>query len=368
MLTLLDQQTTSLEQTLANLLAQVEEHRAMLKAAKARQQRASRLLDNLKSLIAELPGEAIDQLKSSVLGLFPPETVQPLPSQGQEMLENFVTEVPKADIIDLSAYRDAWGQWRESIAPVKTTDNDYAQTEYLNDTVCYIKKFNGELLAGYIACAKRELATDWTECLSLWGCRAEARKAKRFGKGIKWEVKVTKISMEQLLTIANHHGSLYDSVPKPLEQLNMKNRSVNGNGETDATTTESVTENCSSDVTPPKIENSGTATTDEDDAIENKLLDQLGLSLQLDNSDWTCPEWIVWHQVHDTKKAIGRIRKHLTREQTPWLHSDMNQYELSRGIGYPDKYSAARALLAKIQAKERTHKDMNASVMAKYGL
>lgn len=138
-------------------------------------------------------------------------------------------------------------QWPEVEPAPKTTENNYTTTEYLNDTVMFIKKYDGELLAGYIACAKRELATDWMECLALWGCRAEARKAKRFGKGIRWEVKVTKISMEQLITVANHHGSLYDSVPKQSEQLNMKPASENGNVETKEIIRNSASETSLSD-------------------------------------------------------------------------------------------------------------------------
>jgi len=123
-------------------------------------------------------------------------------------------------------------QWPEVEPTPKTTENNYTTTEYLNDTVTFIKKYDGEILAGYIATAKRELASDWAECLSLWGCRAEGRKAKRFGKGIRWEVKVTKISMEQLITVANHHPGLYCAVPKQSEQLNMKNLLKNRKRET----------------------------------------------------------------------------------------------------------------------------------------
>ncbi|MFB2836864.1 hypothetical protein [Floridanema evergladense] len=105
-------------------------------------------------------------------------------------------------------------QWPEVEPAPKTTDNNYAQTEYLNDTLCYIKKYDGEVLAAYIGTATKKLASEWAELLVLWGCNATARKAERIGRGIRWEVKITKISMEQLITVANNHPGLYSSVPQ----------------------------------------------------------------------------------------------------------------------------------------------------------
>jgi len=133
-------------------------------------------------------------------------------------------------------------QWPEvdPVAPVveqptvetapKTTDNDYAQTEYINDIVCYIKKHNGEILAAYIGTATKKLASEWADLLILWGCNAEARKALRIGKGIRWEVKITKISMEQLITVANNHPGLYSSVPQGNQEYTKK--LTNGNEKT----------------------------------------------------------------------------------------------------------------------------------------
>lgn len=121
-------------------------------------------------------------------------------------------------------------QWPEVEPAPKTTDNDYAQTEYINDTVCHIKKYDGEILAAYIGTATKKLAQEWADLLVLWGCNATARKAERIGRGIRWEVKVTKISMEQLITVANNHPGLYSSVPQG--NIEYTKKSTSGNEKT----------------------------------------------------------------------------------------------------------------------------------------
>lgn len=359
MLTIFTEETQAIEAELNSLLNLVETYKAKLAEVKAREAKASQLLSNLAALIEEFPQSTIAQLRSAILQVFPPESLEPYPDESQPeqppepAKPKRRTRKPKAE-----AQQSDSPPTPQTCEPESQPEPDqakaypYCVTEYLNDTVMYIKKDDGELLAGYVATASRELATDWAECLSLWGCRAEARKAKRFGSGIQWEVKATRISMEQLISIANHHGSLYDSVPKRVEQLNMNGASENGNAETKETISESASETSSPDP--------------EEEAIENRLLDSLGVQLQLDNSDFTCPEWIIWFDSGDTKRAIGRIRKHLTREQNPWLHSELTGYEISRNLGYPDKYSAARALVAKYQAREAANQEYRDAVLDKY--
>ncbi|MFB2877179.1 hypothetical protein [Floridanema aerugineum] len=183
--------------------------------------------------LIDLSGESWEQLKVSLkpIHVSKPQTASFLIVKGEPTP---VTEEAATDDDD---------QWPEvepvtpEVEPPK--ENDFATTEYLNDTVMFIKKHSGEILAGYIACMNRGLASDWAECLNLWGCNAEFRKAKRFGKGIQWEVKITKISIEQLITVANNHSSLYSSVPAG-NQENAK-KFLSGKAETNENLSDSKT-------------------------------------------------------------------------------------------------------------------------------
>ncbi|OKH29955.1 hypothetical protein NIES2119_31800 [[Phormidium ambiguum] IAM M-71] len=444
MLTVFATELNLTQSELDALLAKVDALRGQMKSLKAAQNKAFKVVDNLKNLVSELPEMAIAELKKEILSLFPSN---PEPTKDSaEIFTNFVTEIPKTEVttpeiakneevndrwnsadfepleyqaenngqpnllrpttteppepddfanndnaIDLSAYREAWEQWEKTNRPVKVTiapveeeaidddswpeiepitpvveqptaepapkptDNNYAQTEYINDTVCYIKKFDGELLAGYIGTATKKLASEWADLLVLWGCNATARKAQRIGKGIRWEVKITKISMEQLITAANNHPGLYSAVPAGNTDYSKK--SLSGNKKTEENLSDSKTVTAQSNLQNESLkattnQNQANNNDAEDEAIEAKLIDQLGLKLEEDNSDFTCPEWVVWHDNgKGERQAIGRIRKHLTRESNPWLHSDLSGLEITKGLGYPSKYAASRALLAKYQAK-----------------
>lgn len=318
MLTVFATELNSTQSELETLLAKVDALRGQMKTLKAAQNKALKVVDNLKNLVSELPELAINELKREILSLFPSD---PEPT---EIFTNFVTEIPKTEVTtpeiakneevfdrwnpahfgelefnaddngqlnllkvatteppepddypNLQDYEAAWAEWEKRLAesapaseklidlsgenweqlkaalkpvlqpaPVeeeahdddqwpdvepapKTTDNDYAQTEYLNDTLCYIKKYDGEVLAAYIGTATKKLASEWADLLVLWGCNATARKAERIGRGIRWEVKITKISMEQLITVANNHPGLYSSVPQGNTEYTKKAMSGN---------------------------------------------------------------------------------------------------------------------------------------------
>ncbi|XWK91767.1 MAG: hypothetical protein U7127_31635 (plasmid) [Phormidium sp.] len=330
MLSVFASELNSTQSELDNLLAKVDALRGQMKTLKSAQNKALKVVDNLKNLVSELPELAINELKKEILSLFPQdqvETKNQIATPAPETFTNFVTEVPKTEVTtpeitkteevndcwnpahfgelkfnaenngqlnllliadeeppepddypNLQDYEAAWAEWEKRLAesapaseklidlslenwealkaalkPVrqpstveeetidddqwldvepapKTTDNDYAQTEYINDIVCYIKKHNGEILAAYIGTATKKLAEEWADLLVLWGCNATARKALRLGKGIRWEVKVTKISMEQLITVANNHPSLYSPVPQGNTEYTKK--STSGHAET----------------------------------------------------------------------------------------------------------------------------------------
>ncbi|MFB2834996.1 hypothetical protein [Floridanema evergladense] len=353
MLSVFASELNSTQSELDTLLAKAEALRGQMKTLKAAQNKAFKVVDNLKNLVSELPELAIAELKKEILSLFPSD---PEPSkETTEIFTNFVTEVPKTEVttpeitkteevndrwnpahfgdlefnaddngqlnllkvatieppepddflvgnvIDLQQYKEAWAEWEKQNKPVKaatapveeaidddnwpevepvtpvveqptvepapkTTDNDYAQTEYINDTVCFIKKHNGEILAGYIGTATKKLASEWADLLILWGCNSEARKAERIGRGIRWEVKVTKISMEQLITVANNHPSLYSPVPQG--NIEYTKKSTTGN--------EKTGEN-SSDLNQPQLQsNSPSAnyetTTDQKASVDAEII------------------------------------------------------------------------------------------------
>ena len=343
MLSVFASELNSTQSELDSLLAKVDALRGQMKSLKAAQNKALRVVDNLKNLVSELPELAINELKKEILSLFPSD---PEPT---EIFTNFVTEVPKTEVTtpeiakteevndrwnpahfgelefnaddngqlnllkvatteppepddypNLQDYEAAWAEWEKRLAEVapaceklidlsganwqqlkaalkpvrqpspveeeahdddqwpevepapKTTDNDYAQTEYINDTVCYIKKFDGEILAAYLGTATKKLAQEWADLLVLWGCNATARKAERIGKGIRWEVKITKISMEQLITVANNHPGLYSAVPTGNAEYTKK--STIGNAETKENLDDSKTPQPQSDLQTEKNE------------------------------------------------------------------------------------------------------------------
>ncbi|XWK91807.1 MAG: hypothetical protein U7127_31505 (plasmid) [Phormidium sp.] len=356
MLSVFATELTATQSELEALLAKAEALRGQMKSLKTAQNKVFKVVDNLKNLVSELPELAINELKKEILSLFPSDSEST--KEPAEIFTNFVTEVPQTEVttpkiakpeevtdhwnpadfepmeyqaenngqlnllqpatteppepddfvtnenvIDLSAYREAWEQWEKTnrpvkagIAPVevetatddddqwpevepitpvveqptvepapKTTDNDYAQTEYLNDTVCYIKKFDGVILAGYIGTATKKLASEWADCLELWGCNATARKAERIGRGIRWEVKITKISMEQLITVANNHPGLYSSVPQGNAEYTKK--STTGNEKTGENSSDLNQPQLQSDLLSEKSEISTEQKANEDAEI-----------------------------------------------------------------------------------------------------
>lgn len=342
MLSVFASELNSTQSELETLLAKVDALRGQMKSLKAAQNKALKVVDNLKNLVSELPELAIAELKKEILSLFPSD---PEPT---EIFTNFVIEVPKTEVTtpeiakneevndrwnpahfgdlefnaddngqlnllkvatteppepddypNLQDYEAAWAEWEKRLAEVapaseklidlsgenweqlkaalkpvrqpapveetidddqwpevepapKTTDNDYAQTEYLNDTLCYIKKYDGEVLAAYIGTATKKLAQEWADLLVLWGCNALARKAERIGQGIRWEVKITKISMEQLITVANNHPGLYSAVPQGNAEYTKK--STTGNAGTKENLEESKQLQPPSNLQPDKNE------------------------------------------------------------------------------------------------------------------
>ncbi|MBE9229763.1 hypothetical protein IQ264_30630 [Phormidium sp. LEGE 05292] len=183
-----------------------------------------------------------------------------LSGENWEQLKAALKPVRQPAPVEEEAHDD--DQWPEVEPAPKTTDNNYAQTEYLNDTLCYIKKYDGEVLAAYIGTATKKLAQEWADLLVLWGCNASARKAERIGRGIRWEVKITKISMEQLITAANNHPGLYSGVPQGNAEYTKK--STTGNAGTKENLEESKTPVPQSNLQPEKSEISTEAKAAED--------------------------------------------------------------------------------------------------------
>jgi hypothetical protein len=332
-LTIFAPDITTLEAQLAALQTQLDELR---QAEDIATQLLSTLADTLPRF--EKLG-AIARVKSAVLELFG-DTTTP-------KLESFVAEVPTTEeIFDAEVMartiEDAIASNTPSVPaeadtpevepaptvePVSETEQmNYIELVELNPTVAYQRKHDGEIVCAYLGTANQKLANNWAECLQLWGCRAEVRKAKRLSDAdVKWEVKIWGISNQQLDRIAINHTSPFQSVPQIARPAEKKSEDADLAGHSPMTGSDA------SSAAKPQV------------------------SLVLGKADNIYISYFV--QVGD--RTLGRVEK----------LSATSKWSVPGTPGtWETREAAADALIAKREADRKLHQDTNDLLRAKYGL
>ena len=189
----------------------------------------------------------------------------------------------------------------------------YIEQIFLTRTVAYQKKHTGEIVCAYIGSANQKLAQNWADCVQLWGCEAEVRKAKRMSAAdIRWEVKIRKISKAQLDQIAANHTSPFQSVPQVARPAEKKNEDA---------------------------DQAGQSVTTGDAASEPKP--QVSLVLGKADNIYTT------YHVYLEGKEIGRVER---------MSATTNSWTVPRLPGdWESAEAAADALIAKREADKRLH-------------
>lgn len=273
---------------------------------------------------------AIARIKEAVMGMFG-ETDAP-------NFQNFMTEVPAAteptseEIFDAEVLPHTPEQ-AESRVEEKTEQMNYVELVELTPTLSYQRKHDGEIVCAYLGCVNQKLAKDWAECLVLWGCRAEVRKAKRLtGADIKYEVKIWNASIQQLDRVAANHTSPFQSVPAPQ-------------------TTRQAPEKKNETAPNPSALNGG-ATSDEKNDADNAAPQ---VSLVMGKADNIYLSYFVM----EGRKTYGQVQR--LSAEGKWSIAGMPGT-------WDTAEEAADALIAKREADKKLHDDTNAVLRAKYGL
>ena len=340
-LSIFQPEITTLETQLTALQTQLEELRQA-------EQTAAQLLATLADSLPRFEKlGAIARIKTAVLGLFgetdAPKLENLMTAAEPTTEEIFAAEVlphpapePKQLTIEgaIAEASQPTAEPAPSIEPAAAPAeqvSQYIEQIFLTRTVAYQKKHTGEIVCAYIGLNTQKLAQNWAECVQLWGCDAEVRKAKRMSAAdIRWEVKIKKISKAQLDQIAANHTSPFQSVP-----------AASGSRLPEEKKPESQPN--------PSLPNGG-ATSDASNAAKPQVSLVLG---KADNIYTT-------YHVYLEGKEIGRVER---------MSATTNSWTVPRLPGdWESAEAAADALIAKREADRKLHQDTNDLLRARYGL
>jgi len=207
---------TTIESAIAQYQALIEAKR--LEADKLNQAQtvtdsALQRLQDALATVANVAPDAIDKLKTAVLGLFgndndtdggnDPETPPTPPTDGEKPnFDNFVTEVRTAIAVEPAPLPEQ----PETAPQAEPVKDSFVELKMLSDDVGYLINRRGELLAGYCGFNNRTKAqSKGKELAELLNMGYEVRDAASGKKRLshKYELRLLDISLIQLQKLAD---------------------------------------------------------------------------------------------------------------------------------------------------------------------
>lgn len=177
-------------------------------------------LPKFKSAVLSLLGGSPSPEPTPGKDIHNPDTLEVVQAADNPKLrfEDFVTEVAPKQLTIEEVIESAIADNELPASPSTTEQQldkleeelageqmNYTELRHLTSTLAYFRKYDGEIQAAYLGCNSKKLADAWVKQLILWGCDAEARKAKRLqGEGISYEVKIRKIDGDRLEKLASY--------------------------------------------------------------------------------------------------------------------------------------------------------------------